>query len=434
MAPLYIQGKDLGISTYKKAIRLRLVRTYNVPEGRNSEAIKSQECFMTGTYVHGNIPKDCVEQFSKLLKEGKVYAIKDFAVISHYYQYKTTDHTYMIRFTHETHVERHRRKGFPNLMFRIKSFSDLMSDVIGIVVEFYSPKQITIAGFPSKLLDFLIEDGQGCRIKCTVWDHHVDTVMDYFKNHVEGPLIILLQLCRAKQLDSKCSIFLFFIYTLILFAVFKLAFSYFVDEVRISSSYNATQLWFNHDCKEFKEFKDSLKVAHSPPRSIQSLSVMSYVNSAENSKSPMVVTTIKDLYERAEEGYYWVPARIVSVESTRNWYYHSCRADGCFKKLHMKDGSLLCQTCRAKWQEGTLRYKLVVRVGDKTTDAPFLLWDKEGCEIVGTTAFDLRTKYSMMALHYQLVWKRFVTKQWCLRFLLKPIISRTEPWLYQLSG
>ncbi|XP_019196574.1 PREDICTED: uncharacterized protein LOC109190530 [Ipomoea nil] len=133
MAPLYILGKDLRISTYKK-----------------------------GTYVHGNIPKDCVDQFSKLLKEGKVYAIKDFAVISHYYQYKTTDHTYMIRFTHETHVERHRRKGFPNLMFRIKSFSDLMSgsvsdkhliDVIGIVVEFYSPKQLTIAGFPSKLLD-----------------------------------------------------------------------------------------------------------------------------------------------------------------------------------------------------------------------------------------------------------------------------------------
>ncbi|XP_019163481.1 PREDICTED: uncharacterized protein LOC109159825 [Ipomoea nil] len=173
MAPVFILGKDIKLSTYRKAIRLRLIRTYTVPEGRNSsDSIKSQECVFhdsEGTYIHGNIPKECVKKYSKLLKEGKVYAIKDFAVISHYYQYKTTDHSYMIRFSHETTVERHRRKGFPLLMFRLKSYIDLMSgnvsekhpiDVIGRVVEYYTPKEILIAGFPSKLVDFLIEDDQ----------------------------------------------------------------------------------------------------------------------------------------------------------------------------------------------------------------------------------------------------------------------------------
>ncbi|XP_019193031.1 PREDICTED: uncharacterized protein LOC109187303 [Ipomoea nil] len=373
MAPVYVLGKDIKLSTYKKAIRLRLIRTYAVPEGRNSlDSIKSQECVFhdsEGTYIHGNIPKECVEKYSKLLTEGKVYAIKDFAVISHYYQYKTTDHNYMIRFTHETIVERHRRKGFPLLMFRLKSFTDLMEgkvsekhliDVIGRVVEYYTPKEIVIAGFPSKLVDFLIEDGQGNRLKCTVWDQHVATAMHYFKTHVEGPLIVLLQLY----------------------------------EFRISSSYNATQLWFNHPCREFHEFKDSLKVDTRPPLSVQTVSHISYGNPAESSKSPMIVTTIKDLYERAEEGYYWIPGRIVSVESTTNWYNHSCRSEGCFRKLHLKNGALQCLSCGTTWQEGNLRYRLIVRVRDKTTDAPFLLWDKECSEIVGKTAFDLRSKYS----------------------------------------
>ncbi|XP_019161024.1 PREDICTED: uncharacterized protein LOC109157627 [Ipomoea nil] len=165
------------------------------------------------------------------------------------------------------------------------------------------------------------------------------------------------------------------------------------DEFRISSSYNATQLWFNHSCSEFQEFKDSLKVDTRPPLSVQTVSHISYGNAAESSKSPMIVTTIDDLYERAEEGYYWVPGRIVTVESTTNWYYHSCRSEGCFRKLHLKSGALQCLSCGTTWQEGNLRYRLIVRVGDKTTDAPFLLWDKECCEIVGKTALDLRSKY-----------------------------------------
>ncbi|XP_019166683.1 PREDICTED: uncharacterized protein LOC109162436 [Ipomoea nil] len=303
MAPVFILGKDIKLSTYKKAIRLWLIRTYTVPEGRNSsDIIKSQECVFhdaEGTYIHGNIPKECVEEYSKLLKEGKH-----------------------------------------------------LIDVIGRVVEYYTPKEILIAGFPSKLVDFLIEDGQGNHLKCTVWDQHVDTAMHYFKTHVE-------------------------------------------DEFRISSSYNATQLWFNHPCKEVQEFKDSLNVDTRPPLSAQTVSHMSHGNAAESSKTPITVTTIEDLYERAEEGYYWVPGRIVAVESTTNWFYHSCRSEGCFRKLHLKNGTLQCLKCGTSWQEGNLRYRLIVRVGDKITDAPFLLWDKEGCEIIGKTAFDIRTKYSM---------------------------------------
>nr|GMD34346.1 uncharacterized protein LOC109162436 [Ipomoea batatas] len=69
------------------------------------------------------------------------------------------------------------------------------------------------------------------------------------------------------------------------------------SEVRISSSYTATKVLFNLDCQEFADFRNSLKANCSPLRSI---SVVSYGHSANNSQSPMVVSTIRDLYDRVE--------------------------------------------------------------------------------------------------------------------------------------
>nr|GMD21676.1 replication protein A 70 kDa DNA-binding subunit B-like [Ipomoea batatas] len=312
MSMLYVLAKDINPQCYKKAIRLRLIRTYIVTEGRNKSAVKSQECLFHDI------------EFSHLLKEGKVYAVKNFVAVSYYYQYKTTQHKYMMRFN-----------------------------------------QYTTTGFPTQLVDFLIEDSKGNRIKCTLWDEHVPAVMPFFNNHTDGHLIVLLQLCRAKTVDN---------------------------EVRISSSYTATKVLFNLDCQEFADFRNSLKANCSPLRSI---SVVSYGHSGNNSQSPMVVSTIRDLYERAEEGYYYVPGTIVSTESGKKWFYNACRKPGCYKSLELKETYYFCDTCKTNWAEGNVRYKLVVRVLDKTSDAPFVLWDKDCFELLGITAYDLKFKYSM---------------------------------------
>nr|GMD48536.1 replication protein A 70 kDa DNA-binding subunit B-like [Ipomoea batatas] len=115
MSMLYVLAKDINPQCYKKAIRLRLIRTYIVTEGRNKSAVKSQECLFHDI------------EFSHLLKEGKVYAVKNFVAVSYYYQYKTTQHKYMMRFNQYTTIERHRRKGFPNLLFRIKPIHELLA-------------------------------------------------------------------------------------------------------------------------------------------------------------------------------------------------------------------------------------------------------------------------------------------------------------------
>nr|GMC69738.1 putative transposase [Ipomoea batatas] len=138
-----------------------------------------------------------------------------------------------------------------------------------------------------------------------------------------------------------------------------------------------------------------MNVDHTPLRSINSMSMLSYGNSVDNnSKTPVIVSTIIDLCGRAEEGNYFGPAKIVGLESGRHWYYTSCSTKGCFKKLDPNQGSLKCDKCFLSCPERTLRYRLIVRVVDKTSDAPLLLWDKECTELIGMFAFDLKSKYS----------------------------------------
>nr|GLL19453.1 uncharacterized protein LOC109180751 [Ipomoea trifida] len=247
MSMLYVLAKDINPQCYKKAIRLRLIRTYIVTEGRNKSAVKSQECL----------------------------------------------------------------------------FHDIEDKVI--------------AGFPTQLVDFLIEDS---------------------------------------NLKANCS-------------------------------------------------------------PLRSISVVSYGHSANNSQSPMVVSTIRDLYERAEEGYYYVPGTIVSTESGKKWFYNACRKPGCYKSLELKETYYFCDTCKTNWAEGNVRYKLVVRVLDKTSDAPFVLWNKDCFELLGITAYDLKFKYSMSKMQVPVEFEQLRNKSMVFRINLKsehirnpakpiPVLSESE--------
>nr|GMC95929.1 putative transposase [Ipomoea batatas] len=99
----------------------------------------------------------------------------------------------------------------------------------------------------------------------------------------------------------------------------------------------------------------------------------------------VVVTTISDLYEQTESGDFYVPANINGIDCSGDWFYVSCKSPGCNKKLTEKDGLLICSKCDRKWQQGTYKFKILVRVFGTTGEAPFLMWDKEVSQLVGVS-------------------------------------------------
>nr|GMC97872.1 replication factor A protein 1-like [Ipomoea batatas] len=98
--------------------------------------------------------------------------------------------------------------------------------------------------------------------------------MPYFRKDFVEPVIVLIRMGRVKVSEHSA-------------------------EVKITSSYDATQLLFNGDSTEFLEFRDS------------------YGNSSggDLSSSKMRIITISNIFQNREVGEFWVPAQIIGIES-----------------------------------------------------------------------------------------------------------------------
>nr|GMC90857.1 replication protein A 70 kDa DNA-binding subunit B-like [Ipomoea batatas] len=74
----------------------------------------------------------------------------------------------MIKFKHDALVKEYKRVNFPKTMFRFKSFEAILSkqeidekvliDIIGRVVQIYSPMEKLIGEKLTRLIDFVLED------------------------------------------------------------------------------------------------------------------------------------------------------------------------------------------------------------------------------------------------------------------------------------
>nr|GMC62976.1 replication factor A protein 1-like [Ipomoea batatas] len=230
--------------------------------------------------------------------------------------------------------------------------------------------------------------------ECVLHDQeHVEKVMPYFRKDFVEPVIMLIQMGRVKVSENSA-------------------------EVKITSSYDATQLLFNGDSTKFLEFRErfvaihnyfiycltfwitvhkcffsfSLTLQQTPLKSITSNSAYSYGNSSggDLSSSKMRIITISDIFQNREVGEFWVPAQIIGIESDVNdWFYQSCKGPGCNKKVEVNNEMFECSKCRSRYDECIYRYKINVRVIDVKSTAPFLQSDREALDLVSVKVDEL---------------------------------------------
>nr|GMD57269.1 replication factor A protein 1-like [Ipomoea batatas] len=161
MPSQYVSLKDLSPMHRNRAIRVRLVRTYQIPELRGSQTSKNMELLLRdveGTYIHANI-------LWMMWRNTEIYSLRAMIYIC-----------------------------------------SVFKDVIGRVVEIYAPLDKIIAGNSSRLMDFVIADTEQNTLKCTVWDDHVATMIPFYNADLKEPLIVVLQLCGAKIVNGEVRI------------------------------------------------------------------------------------------------------------------------------------------------------------------------------------------------------------------------------------
>ncbi|XP_031111920.1 uncharacterized protein LOC116015894 [Ipomoea triloba] len=279
MYPMFILGSDISPFNVRSAMKVRVFRAYNVPERRGSNAIRSKEVVFhdkEGTLVHAHIPKQLVPKFINDFKEGSVWAVKNFLVITNFYTYRTTPHKYMIKFNYQTTVKQFKKIDFPSQMFRLTPFQALK-----------------VEGVDDKLLVGKI---LGNQIRCTLWDDHVGKIEPFFNASSHDPVVVILQFCRIRTDVTN-------------------------GEVRLCSSYDVTQVFINQQSQEFLEFRESLSLrgVQTPMRSIASFPSLNYERMMEQTESlAQYMKTIDEIYQTREE---LAPGCNKKLESKGRIYY-----------------------------------------------------------------------------------------------------------------
>nr|GMD29155.1 replication protein A 70 kDa DNA-binding subunit B-like [Ipomoea batatas] len=166
MAPLYILARVYRLGTLLLLLRLRLVRTYDILQSRYSDKVKSRECVFHDeecSYVHFHIPGNNVSVSNEFM-EGHVYCIKNFLSFNSINTLEGIDEKVLI-------------------------------DVMGVLVQIFSPLDKLINGRRSKLIDFVIEDlNMGSAL---------EKVMPFFKSDLTEAVIVLIQMCRVKVAENR---------------------------------------------------------------------------------------------------------------------------------------------------------------------------------------------------------------------------------------
>nr|GMC78952.1 replication factor A protein 1-like [Ipomoea batatas] len=64
----------------------------------------------------------------------------------------------------------------------------------------------------------------------------------------------------------------------------------------------------------------------------------------------MQITTLSEIFSKRETGDFWVPCKIIGIESDPNdWYYDSCPQQNCDKKLEFNAGMYDCRKCGGRF-------------------------------------------------------------------------------------
>ncbi|CAH9081304.1 unnamed protein product [Cuscuta europaea] len=190
-----------------------------------------------GNRIHAVVKRPQLAMFVSKTKEGHVYAIKNFIVRDNYQLYKTTSHLYLLEFVTKMKVFQ-QTHDFPSFLYDFQLFDmlqaqrllddKLLIDVIGKVISRCAPQSHVINNKTERLMEVTLEDADGNRIGCTLWNNYIKQFNDYVDNAQNEQIFMIVQLCRPKPYKGNV----------------------------VSTSFDVTKLIINGDRIEFEDFKN----------------------------------------------------------------------------------------------------------------------------------------------------------------------------------
>lgn len=152
--------------------------------------------------------KNLLPIFKDQIEEGSTYVLEKFMVAQNDPTFKTIAQKYKLNFMGGTNVFKVNATEIPERLFKFFLFLDILAthkedrllDVIGHVVEKDTIKETVKDGKSNKVLDATLEDLEGNRIHCTMWDDYAVKMQHCLDTHDSSlPMVVIFQLCKLKK-------------------------------------------------------------------------------------------------------------------------------------------------------------------------------------------------------------------------------------------
>lgn len=165
-----------------------------------------------GTGMHSQIKENDIRDFEKVVKEGKLYKIRNFLVCINFFTFKTCVHPHMMQFIPRTLIKQISIPDFPNQLFNFVSFEDLhegrnfneslLIDVIGRVTSRTSDRVHNHFDSPRRTMELTLEDNTGLTMGCTLWNDFAEHANVYLSRESSKPIILIIQMCWARRYQA----------------------------------------------------------------------------------------------------------------------------------------------------------------------------------------------------------------------------------------
>ncbi|KAM7255254.1 hypothetical protein ACFE04_020495 [Oxalis oulophora] len=313
-----------------------------------------------GTRMWCTVPQLMIKSVKMKVKENGVYVLQNFFVglsTVKPNQTRVSAQKYKINFQQNTSIIATDDHDFPPTRFDIRSCADVLNrngvnevdliDVLGLLVTKHDIVPFSIEGKPHRRLTIVLQDLEKNTIECTLWDSYIDELFNKVDFEGTEPVIILLQFCQAKTFKGQMII--------------------------TNTRHSETMMWINSDISVINDFKKSLSVDDGDSSS-QLITTVSSTQSEtlvdDLMSSP--VRSIEELLTLEEGAIVWICGTVMGIVPSEKWCYLGCKK--CSKSVR-KDGN---------------RYVIETNVVDSTAPISVTIWDREGFQIYGKTANEMR--------------------------------------------
>ncbi|WJX67319.1 DNA helicase [Trifolium repens] len=199
-----------------------------------------------------------------------------------------------------------------------------MLDVIGHVVEKNAVRETEKNGKKSKVMDITLEDLEGDRVHCTLWDEFAKRMHRFLDGHDSSlPVVIILQQCKLKK---------------------------FLGAMGISNSFYGSKLFLNARIPEVTDYIDRMNMAN------------------------VELTQVKCIGS--------VLAMACEIDTDLSWFYQACSR--CASRINYIGGQLYCEKCKMP-RTAIPRFKVQLQTVDGCDGADYTQF---ACDLDGDATFE----------------------------------------------